>query len=1582
VRDDKRSDGSPALGSTNGTIYNTADPGLVNDTAQGTATFNGEEFTAVDDDNVLIIDQPLNVGVTKDWTGGPISVPPSETPSEFYPSTNVVITGTNESAAKVDQLRLAEPGVPDSGDVQTADGTKPFDAFTLTAIDITPPAGTATTTVTLHYDDDTTDTFTAAETEDLTPADLTDVIGIEVAFDGLIEAAASGVLDLTLQLREFDRYTDAPITVADYSPVPDGAVATIDDPGGIPAQDVRLAWDDASMVLQDAGIALEVGKTFTPDTIVEPNHGQGGDTDAPVVMTLSGQPLGPSRTVEMVLTDDDPQFWNSYDFVGFDPGAALVAPIQQVRVDAFTGGTFSGESGSPDPVAVTGGDWVIGTTSDTFALPTGVSPEDVQGLRFTFTRTDGSIWENPATPTQTIPIQILRRDIMRTGDPVLPDLAANPPGPGETAPGVTSNSVDGTVTGADLVVDPDTGDLVPVSADDSAAAQILYQHAVNGVQIVKDFDGVVSGGTESPDAVFPMNIAVTNTGDRPIVDPVVTDVPMPADTQGAQLRLAAVDEPFTYTLTGDDPDPGTPDLPTDAAEVTVDQTGDILGLTFSFPAGSVLEVGQTHTITVMVQFRVGLPSGTLVENTAGVTADRPWDECVTRLNTETGACEADADVAPIGAGVLAQSKLVKATADDELDVIVDPAAPDPDVDCVPDGDGFYAYPCTPVIAPGHDETWRIRVDNVGNLPMSRVVLYDRLPTPGDTGSFAPSERGSAWAPILTNDPPPQLINAPEGAIATFYYSTVQDYCMDDISDPLNQPICPTDDPTTGWVELTGDETDEVFQSITAIKVVIDFPEDALFQPTDFVAIDGTTTTPPTAPEVGDRSIAWNSAAASAVVVTGQGNLNLLPTEGVKVGVATATGPLEVFKTATGPGAEFAPDTFELNVQCTSAVGTWVETVLDPIPITVTPPDPVTVPNLPYGAECTITEDGSNGQTELIVGTVTIGEEPDVTTITAVNVYELAGLELSKTVESTAADENGDPVEFGPFEATVECTFLGDPVYADGYGPLNPMVVTIEDGADPVELSGLPAGAECTITETVTAGASGTSITVSQDGSDPVTTDGDSVEVVLTPNAPVTGSTTSDVIVTNTFGVGALDLLKVVDGDGADQWGTGPFDIAVQCTFDDDGDGPGEPRVVYDSTVTLGGAGPLDAQIANLPIGAVCTVAETDDAGATGVVVVPDTVTIGSAEPVRVVVTNTFDVGAIVVNKELAGIGAIYAEGPWEVSLMCTYEDVELTIPGGATREITPDESARYDGLPVGSECTVTETDDGGATVVEISTTVEGGAPGEVVVADGDNSITVTNTYQISPLVVQKVVDGDGAAFAAGPWEVMLACTFEGEPIETYIGGPTRQIGPGDPGAWFGLPDGAECTITETDPGQATATAVDPTPVIIDEMTLEQGPISVIVTNTYDAGSLTVQKVVQGDASAVASATFEVTLRCVFESEQIEIPGGATREISPGSPATYDGLPVGADCLVTETDTGGAASVTITTTVDGGEPGQTIIPAAGEPDPTITVTNTFHPALPTTGSSNLTWLLLLGGGLICAGVVITARRRWTLPDRAL
>jgi len=1537
VRDERRS-GGPALGSTNGMIYNTTDPGLVDDVAQGDATFDGTVYTDTGDDTVLIIDEPINVGVAKAWSGGPVSVPPPGTPAAFYPSTVVTVTGTNESLARVDELRLVEPGLQGSAAVQVTPGTKPFDAFTLRDVDITPPAGTETTTVTLTtWDGATTSTATydEAEAEALTVDDLQDVTGVEVAFDGRVASQASGAMALTLQLRALDRYTGAPVTVAGYDPVPNAAAAQVVDAGGTSADD-PLAWDDEPMTLLTADISLTVGKSFTPDQVVEPSTG-------PVLMTLTGQPTGPSRAVEMVLTDDDPRFWNQYDFVGFE-GAALTAPIQQVQVDAYTGGTFS--DGAAEGVLVTGGAWQTGVPSATFALPGGVVPADVQGLRFTFTRTDGSIWENPENPTQAVPIEVQRREDLRTGGPVLPDLAANPPAPGETAPGVATNTVDGTVTGADTVIDPETGDPVPVSDSSSLEVPVVYVHAENGVQVVKAFDGTVTGGTEAPNSVFPMIIAVTNTGNRPIYDLVVAD-PMPTDAGGGQLALADVDEPFSYALAGAAPDPDNGDpLPTDPADVTVDQTGDLESLAFSFPDGTVLEVGQTYTITVMVHFRVGLPAETTVPNTAGVTGDRPWDECVSRLTVE-GVCEADADVTSIPAGVLAQSKQVKATDDDELDVVVDPAA-DPGTTCTPGAEGFYAYPCTPVVPPGHDETWRIRIDNVGNLPMTKVVAYDRLPTPGDTGSYAGSARGSQWAPILTDDPPPELVNAPPGAVASFSYSTTQDYCMDDLADPRSEPVCPTHDPVTGWVALTGSESDEVLETITAFKFVILFPDDDPFQPGESVAIDGTTTTPPEPPAAGDRAIAYNSAAANAVVESAVGEFNLLPTEGTKVGVATATGSMDLTKTVSGDGQQYAPDSFALQVVCTSAVGTWVETPLEPIPVIVTPPGATTVRNLPYGAACTVTEDGSNGETALVAGTVTIGEEPDAVALEADNVYELTGLSLSKVVDTDAVDEDGAPVPFGPFEVTVDCTFLGDPVYAEGYGPDDPMVVGLEDGADPVELAGLPVNSGCVITESATGGATSTTFTVTQGDDPPVTTDG-SATVVLTP-LDADGEVTTSVVVTNTVAVGAIDLLKVVDGEGAGAYGGGPFTIAVTCTFDDDGDGPGEPRTVYDDTVLLGGTNPLEAQVPNLPVGAVCFVSETDDGGATGAVVVPDTVTVGVDGPAEVVITNTFDVGSIVVDKVLAGIGAPYAVGPWEVSLACTYEGEPIAIPGGATREVTPDTPARYDGLPVGSECVVTETGTGDATTVEITTTVPDGDPGEVVVTDGDAEVTVTNTYSLSPVVVRKVVGGQGAQYAAGPWQMTLACTFGGDPI-AIPGGATRDVAPGQPGVWFGIPDAAVCGVTETDEGGATSVDVDPT-----SLTVSEDVVAIVtVTNTYDLGELSVAKVVDGEGAQYGTGPFEVSLACTFEGEPIDIPGGAGREIGPGETVTYTDLPVGAACVVSEPDAAGATSTTVSTTVVDGEPGRTVVPEeTGEPS-VVTVTNTFD-----LGQVSIAKLVLGGG----------------------
>src|SRR5690606_9847216 len=98
-------------------------------------------------------------------------------------------------------------------------------------------------------------------------------------------------------------------------------------------------------------------------------------------------------------------------------------------------------------------------------------------------------------------------------------------------------------------------------------------------------------------------------------------------------------------------------------------------------------------------------------------------------------------------------------------------------------------------------------------------------------------------------------------------------------------------------------------------------------------------------------------------------------------------------------------------------------------------DPQQVDGLPWGAFCEIVE-GDNGQTSSSgAGGVVVDPDqpdaPDVQTAALDNVYELAGLEIAKTVSSDAVDGDGDPIGYGPFEVSVTCTFLGETVYATG-----------------------------------------------------------------------------------------------------------------------------------------------------------------------------------------------------------------------------------------------------------------------------------------------------------------------------------------------------------------------------------------------------------------------------------------------------------------------------------------------------------------------------------------------------------------------
>ncbi|MFG3340498.1 DUF5979 domain-containing protein [Glycomyces sp. NPDC048151] len=1381
VRDevrDPQSTPDPALGSRE---YNVAgSPGDVLDTARATGYQDGTQVaTDADSDDVTIIDVPLNTEVTKEWTGGPLGLPPAGTDPDDYPSGRITIEGTNNTAAKVDELRIADPLTTD-----------PMDVFDITDIvTATPASGTETAAVVLTYEDGSAIEWTVDEALALTEAQLASVVGVTFRNTGRIDAGATATLVFDTRLRAEHRSSGDAVTLAD-SPITNDTQVTVADLGGT-ADDAPTDTDDAQIELAPLDISVTAGKSFSPNEITEPSNG-------PVTMQLTGQPDGDTRTEYMTVTDDEPKLWNQYDFAGFGD-FSFAAPIDRVQVDAFTGATYTAGA---DGVTVTGGSWTEGTPGTAPALPDGVAAADVQGLRFMFTRDDGDIWENPHNPLQAVNVQLTRRDEMRTGGPVPSDLAANDPAPGETEPGVASNTVEVTATSA-------TSGGQSISDTDTADAQVRYKHAVNGVSVVKLADGAANGGVKPPGQALPYTLQVTNTGDRAIVDPVVRDV-LPTDADGAQLMFDPEDNPggdgaFSYALTGSAPDPanGTA-MPTDPADVTTDITGDVEQIVFTFPEGTVLEVGQVYTITVQLMIRPGLAGDTLVANTFGVTGDRAWDECDGTLDAATGECQASASVTVSTTASLRGVKMVRAVDDElgELSVSDDVPAED----CVENDQGFHVQPCVPITKPGGDHIWRANIANTGNVAMTKVIGVDQLPAVGDTGGINPTPRGSQWRPLFEGTT--EIVSgAPAGTDILYEWTDDPDPCV-------SVDGCPDGSWTPSPQDGGPAYTEEILKSVTGLRYEITFPEDDLFEPLDVLTWELTTTTPHYSETAGADTIAWNTEAHAAVTdesgrVT---EATVLPSEGSKVGVALATGHLAIEKTVTGDGAAYAPDEFTLNLQCTSAVGTWVEGEVplgDKATQTVTPGETTVVTDLPYDAECTVTEDDAGGATSFTATTVNVVRETeDPLVIQAENVFDAAGLVVEKTVTTDAKDADGNPITYGPFTIDVACTFLGEAVYGTGYSAANPMTAALDDG-EQAEFTGLPAGAECTVTETDTMDAASTTVTTVSGTDTPVVVDGATAPITLSPDD--NGATANTATVTNAYEAGQVLLEKRVFGPGQDPIDEGPFIIDVTCTLDD----ASGSRVVWEGEFSLGGGQPLEARIDDVAAGATCEATETNDGGASLSVVLPRSVAVDSGRPVTIYAVNAFGAGSLQVVKEVTGDGAeLYGAGPFEVALDCTFDTgvgvVGVDIPGGPTREYSVDEPAVYDGLPIGSECVLTETATGGAT----ETVISGGT------GDGDTvriprtqaDLTVTNRFDLGGLAVEKYVSGaDAAEYADRTFTVKLVCTRDvnGDRVAVDVpGGASREIEGGETVTYTGLPAGAACSLSETDDGGAHDTAIE------------------------------------------------------------------------------------------------------------------------------------------------------------------------------
>lgn len=1551
MRDTRRS--NPALPVLAGTTYNSASTGVVNNDTSAQA-FSGAALvrSTTDADVISLFDPDLGITVAKTWDGGSVALPNAGVPSSAWPTTRVTVKATNTTTARVNSLSVVDPDVHPSNLQQ---GT-PFDEFNLKSIvGITTPSGATGVSIAFagapELDVSGSAAATIATAMAYSEAAMVNVTGITVTLTGAIAASANTVITYDLRIRDTMRGTSTPVSTGTLRNQARGEVR---DPrynaDGTTLSDSTLNAPAAASIAIVAGtFAVAVGKVLNPSSQNETQN-----PTPNITATLSGTPGGSQRATSLTLTDDAATFWNSFNFVGVSSSFALPtfspnASTGTLRVYpevCISRGWSAAETTSTQTCADGGGQWVS-KVSDPSAvanwltpaqviagiLPAGVTAGDVVGVRFTIKRLDGSNWENPYAPTISVPLTVVRRATMRTGGAVPSDLQdGGSAAPGESVKGRTTNTLKVNSVSS-------TGN----TAQASTTATYTFAHATSSVRVEKL---PAAGSTVPAGRVIPYQLVVTNNGQWPIVNPVITDS-LPSDANGPQLQVDSADDDgvpdFSYVLTGGVTTPSGPALPTDPTQVTAAITPSGAGISkiqFSFAAGTVLEPGQSYTISVPLIFRPGLVETDAVRNVFGVTGDRQLDGCSApspkpyAFDAATNTCSTETTIKPAASEEITSVKAVRPITDetsypDDLGFTTGSGT-----DCVAarDSEGFSVRPCTPRTMPGQTEEWRISIQNTGTRPISRLVVTDRLPTPGDTTLGANLARGSQWTAGFTGKVP--VLSGPTGGTLTTYFTTAAEPCLN----VLNQPstgTC-TADPAAGWA--VWDSAAGVDPAtVTALQFVVDYaPAAQYFAPGATMNIKFQTTTAAYSTAAVTDPVAANSVSISAVARSGSAT-SYIAARGYPVArVALVTGTMKLRKAVTGPAAGFVPSDQQFNGElvCTSA-----GTVIPTLPFTLTAGQSISFANLPGGASCTATETAASGQTsytapaQVVVPSATT----DLPEVVLTNRYELTSLDIVKQVHSDA-----ETVPTG-FDFTASCTFLGADV------PLAAADATFKLDADGKKtITGLPAGATCTVTEVDSHGADSTVTSgLSADGS--VVTDQATRTATITGISAVGSEGEPDsATFENYYGIAGLRVSKVLDGSAATQMSADKsFPVTVVCTFDNE-------TTTYTASLNAGNG--WAASWPNVIQDSTCVITETDARGATAVRITPNdsvtlnrgVVTIPTADVVEAQVTNWYPGGSLAVTKTFTGDGVDkFATGDFVVELTCTLDGAPIDVVDGSRRTLTkalPD--TVFEHLPNGAECTLAEIQTAGATSSRIidaasDATLAEGTAGYTFTVDASDlsaldqpqpALNVENTFlltsvSVSKKVVSKATDAAGTPLAYGPFEVMLSCTFEGAPVP-LVEDATQTVAAGEAVTWTGLPVGAQCHVTETKTAGAVLTEVilasaPNEPIAATEADLPvlvEAPTDNAVTlaNHFGTAAVTISKSILGTgADKVRAQTYTVHLECVLVDDSRPAPGATvwskdyTIGGKRGLTAQVTTLAAGAQCLVTETKAGGATKTHIT-----------------------------------------------------------------------
>ena len=599
-----------------------------------------------------------------------------------------------------------------------------------------------------------------------------------------------------------------------------------------------------------------------------------------------------------------------------------------------------------------------------------------------------------------------------------------------------------------------------------------------------------------------------------------------------------------------------------------------------------------------------------------------------------------------------------------------------------------------------------------------------------------------------------------------------------------------------------------------------------------------------------------------------------------------TGTFQAKKVVADPKPANTPASVKLFYQCNAdSVDGAVKANTDTELTANTDGTPVDGASFPVGTECKVTREADEAVVDHTVKTaglnttVTLKEgkvADNIATVTNTYTQKIGTFQMKKLINAPADDAAFVAPKTVKFTYTCNADSVDKTVKA---GVATEVSVPVGD--TPVDGSEFPVGTKCTVaqeSEHAVAGYNSVPAGLAQ----PVTiAEGKVANNIAT--------------VTNTYTkqVGSFSVTKVVTADPTiiDLNPDHEYSFNYVCTKDGAEVAKGELKVNGDNTV----------KSPDIPVGASCTVTE-DEASARGAVdnavldvkvSGPAVITENTTTPVTVTNKYTRATSSFTVKKKVEGLPD---PGAKEFSFLykCVYgEDIkagDIKVKGNGETTV--------EGVPAGSECTVTENVD--AAKQDGYTLVVDNAEQKFDQGTQPTTMLFTNVYTKdtgSLSVTKSLKDPDGVA-AGKKFNFAYACEHK-DPAQRKEG--TFQLGAGESTTIDDIAAGSTCTITEKD---ADVKGADLATSGLDSVVIVKGKThEVTATNDYSAwrGSVELSKALAGsgkDLATLKDKKFNVNYVCTLGTDKKEVKKG-TIEVAAGTPAKIDDVRYGAACEFTE-----------------------------------------------------------------------------------